>query len=214
MDTTPTDLEASIHEALADSAAIQAQNRGDADWSPNGLTDIDWLARRIRKRRIAIDQVEELAEQYRRRIDEWVARETENLHLANSTDEAAISHWMDCHVAEGGAKTVNLPTGARIRSQAGKLSTTITDESALIAWARANQHDNWIVTKLSVARAEVGKAAGAKAAGETEPGEYPAIVDGEIVPGVSLVRGERRTYIDTDVDHIADASADTLTLAE
>lgn len=179
------------------------QRPTEEDWSTLTLADADWHARSARKRQRRIDEAHATADIMRARIDEWIERttklDTERLARHHRALEAYHRRRID---ADPNERTVELPTGGRLRSQAGKLSVAIIDEAAALEWANAELPDA-VVTTSKLDKTVLAKAGGSKA--DAEPGEYPAVTDdGEVIPGVAIVRGDRRFYVDLPDDPAAD----------
>lgn len=186
-------------------------NQEREDWSTLTIIDADWHARKARQAQRRIDEQTATAEIMRARIDEWLTRRLARDEAARDRHLRALhayhAHRLEIDPAE---RTVDLPTGGRLRSQAGKLSVAITDETAFMEWALVELPDA-IVTKTSVDKTKIAKAGSGKAGQESEPGEYPAVTAaGEVIPGVAIVRGDRRFYVDLPED----LEADTPTAAE
>jgi hypothetical protein len=170
-----------------------------AEWTIADLDNATWAARHLNRRLDRLAAIRAHAEQERARVDEWELRESERLNadVAFFTGRLEAFHHHALEVDPRNAKTVRLPDGTELRSQAGKLAVEVTDLEAFTAWCELNElADDLLRYKSPEAeKARIASLLGAKAAAETEPGTYPAMVDesGETVPGVEIVR-KPRTY--------------------
>lgn len=157
-----------------------------------------WYARKATRLRVRRAEVERVLKDQRAMLDAWFERETAAL---DRDLEFFLGRLRAFHVARLAddpkhAKTVRLPDGTELRSQAGKLSTVVDDAQQLIDWATDQGLGEEVLRwpDPSPDLTELAKRYGAKAQAETEPGEYPAVADGgEVVPGVKIKRGDR-TY--------------------
>lgn len=156
------------------------------------LADADWLGRGLRRTQARIGAIDQLAARRKAEIDEWA----DTQRARHAADLAFFAGRLEqYHRAEREAdpkhnKSLLLPCGVSLRSQAGKISVVVTDENAATLWLEANASSTIEYPAPKIIKTEVAKLFGAKAAGETAEGTYPAVsADGEIVPGVELVRG-------------------------
>lgn len=164
---------------------------------PRDLIHVDWHARRAARARNELEQIATTAAVMRARIDEWVERSGATISARLERHEQAIRAY-HAHVLryDPTARTIELPTGGRLRTQAGKLSVVVVDEATFVAWAAVNLPEA-VRTKRSADRTVAGRALAYKAKAEHDPGEYAAVTaDGEVAPGIVMSRGERRYYVD------------------
>lgn len=162
-------------------------------WEPTDLDEIDWCARRLDRARQRMIDVEAVATREYERIRAWVGAEQEKAGRDATYFEGRIIDWHHRVLEDDPkAKTINLPCGAAVKSTAGRLRVEVEDPNALVPWLEehATTALEWPEPKVKLT--ELAKRFGSKAQGETEPGPYPAITpEGEIVPGVKIVRGQR-----------------------
>lgn len=216
--THPLDAEEKLLASLAP-PDLQGEYEGVEDGLAHialeqlSISDLDsasWAARHLTRKRARIAEIRALAAEQRFRIDAYEAGETKKLEADATFFEGRLQAFhMQVLQADPRAKTLPLPDGTELRSQAGKLAVEVTDLEAFQAWADMNEmtadvvDDEGNVVRPGLFRladpepnkTTIGKVLGGKAAAETEPGEYPAIVgeSGETVPGVVIVR-KARTY--------------------
>lgn len=169
-----------------------------AEWTIADLDNATWAARNLARRLDRLAAIRAYAERERARVDEWELRESARLEAdaAFFTGRLEAFHRHALEVDPRGAKTLRLPDGTELRSQAGKLAVEVTDLVAFTAWCEENGAEDLLRYKdPEIDKTQVAARLGAKAATETEPGAYPAVVadSGETVPGVEIVR-KPRTY--------------------
>lgn len=167
-------------------------------WAPSSLLDADWHARQVAKQDRRLAEIDDVYETALARLDAWRERTSERAIKSRAAHIAALEHY---HAAllrdDPKAKTVELPGGGRLRSQAGRLQVAVVDEVEFLTWAREHAPETIKVTEKPD-KTVIAKAFGAKAAQEKDPGSFPAVTpDGEIVPGVGIVRAERAFFVDT-----------------
>lgn len=174
------------------------------EWEgPHDLDTASWASRHLARRRQKIASVKALAAEQRFRVNEWEAHETRALEADARFFEGRLRAFHEHALAtDPRAKTIALPDGAELRSQAGKLAVEVDDLEAFALWCEQNE---LALELLRLADPEPNKTAiakrfSAKAENEKEPGEYPAVVadSGETVPGVKIVRKPRTYTVSTE----------------
>jgi hypothetical protein len=165
------------------------------------LEHATWAAMRLRRLRSRADDVGRVYAQHQALLDQWLAEETRTIMADARFFEGLLRGYHERRLLDDPkhAKTVKMPDGTHLRSQAGKLSVDVVDLEAFERWAEANDLELELLRFPEHGepnKAEIARRFGAKAAGEDQPGSYPAMAGdgdktGETVPGVLIVRGER-----------------------
>lgn len=197
------DLEDRLANALApdDLAGLDDLEDGEAEdalgeWSIENFDSATWAARKAHRARVKLDAITTLATDQISRIQAWAAGEATRLERDLAFFEGRLRGFHEHAIAEDPkAKTVKLPDGTELRSQAGKLAVSVVDMDALVAWAEANECAEELLRypDPEPKKAELSKRFDGKAAQETDPGVYPAVdtATGEVIPGVEIERKAR-----------------------
>lgn len=166
------------------------------------LDTADRLARGLRRTQAKIGAIEHVAARQKAEIDRWVAKQVGVDPDTNQPARLAVSlEWYRTQLAAfhraererdpQHAKSISLPCGVTLTSSVGRVKTNIVDEPTAIAWLEQNAASTIRYPAPQIDKVELLKQFGAKAASDKAAGSYPAVNgDGEIVPGVELVRGE------------------------
>lgn len=167
-------------------------------WEITDLDNATWAARNLARRQRRLDTIRAHAARERARIDEWEAGETGRLERDVAFFESRLEAFHRDALAKDprGAKTIKLPDGTHLRSQAGKLAVEVTDIEAFARWVEESEQDGLLrYAEPEVEKAAVAARFGGKADREKAEGNYPAVIEetGETVPGVEIVR-RPRTY--------------------
>lgn len=165
-----------------------------AEWAVDDLDEAQWAARKLTRARHKIDEYRRLHEDIVARADQWITRETEALVSDQAFFETRLEAFHRAALdADPKAKTIRLPDGTELASNAGRLAVEIDDADALVRWAEENEVAEELLEypEPKPKKAEVAARYGTKAG--DEPGEYPAVIadTGEVVPGVKIVRRPR-----------------------
>lgn len=175
---------------------------GDAAEVLEALTieDLDgatWAARRLYRARTKIDDLARIAADQHSRINDWLERETGALGRDVAFFEGRLRgfHEYALRADPKRAKTINLPDGTALASQAGKLAVDVTDMAALVEYAETVgiAQDILDYPDPKPKKVDIAKKFASKAEDEQEPGAYPAFdrESGVEVPGVAIVRAPR-----------------------
>lgn len=162
-------------------------------WVARNLDDADYAARRLQQTRARVGTVDALAARRIAQISEWAERERARYQpdVAYWSGRLEAFHRTARAADEKHAKTVALPCGVELRSQAGKIKTIIVDAGEAVAWLEQHHAAAIRFPPAEIDKVEVQRAFGAKAQAEKDAGTYPAVTaDGEIVPGIELVRSD------------------------
>lgn len=192
--TRTSSIDAAGNEISEDDADYQARyDQWRETFTPADLSDADYCARRYRQLSAKIGAVDAIEREQVATIKEWGDRE-------RARYASDLGYWQGrletFHRAERladpkHAKTIALPCGVQLRSQAGKIRTEIVDEAAALAWLEQHASACIEYPAPKIVKPTVVQQFGAKASGETEPGEYVAVdAQGEVVPGITFVRGD------------------------
>lgn len=165
------------------------------------IADLDhatWAARKLRRLKARADEVGKVYARQQAILDQWLAEETRTILGDASFFEGLLRGYHERRLRDDPkhAKTVKMPDGTHLRSQAGKLAVEVVDLEAFERWAEENEIEHELLRFPEHGepnKAEIAKRYGAKAAGEDQPGAYPAVIaeTGETVPGVIIKRNER-----------------------
>lgn len=163
-------------------------------WNATDLEDADYAARRYRRLEAKVAEIDTLAARQKATIDEWATAQ-------KARYENDVAYWHGrleaFHRAAREAdpkhnKTIALPCGAELRSNAGRLSVKIDPdrEAEARAWLEENASACISYPDPVIVKTEVAKHFADLAKSKPEEGEYVAVTpEGEIVPGVMIVRG-------------------------
>lgn len=156
------------------------------------LDTADRLARGLRRTQAKIGAIDALAARRTAEIAEWAdqQRAKHEPSLAFYTSQLEAFHRAE-RERDPKAKSIALPCGVTLTSSVGRVKTNIVDEPTAIAWLEQNAASTIRYPAPQIDKVELLKQFGAKAASDKAAGSYPAVNgDGEIVPGVELVRSE------------------------
>lgn len=160
------------------------------EWEIDGQRTAEWALRRLKRAEGERAEAKALADELRAQAaayEDAVARRT-GRDVEYFTGRLRAFH--DRLLAENPKrKTVELPS-AKLERRAGGVSAVIEDEAKLIEWLEANDDELLNYKDPSVKRTELKAKYGAKV--DTAPGAYHAlaVATGEVLPGVSIVRGD------------------------
>lgn len=175
---------------------------GEAETALEAMTveDLDgasWAAGRLHRAQRKISELATLAADQHARINDWLEAETARLGRDAAFFEGRLRgfHEYALRTDPKHAKTINLPNGTALASQAGKLAIEITDLDALVIYAETEGITDDILDYPAPKpkKVAIAKKFASKAEDETEPGEYAAFdrQSGVEVPGVQVVRQPR-----------------------
>lgn len=200
----PLDPADGLAAATAPPAAVDVDNYDDGDAAVHldgiQVDDLDWATWAARKRHRVEQRIAERAElaaDQHARINAWLEGEAARLQRDLTFFESLLHGFHQRALATDpkNAKTIRLPDGTELSSQAGKLAVTVTDIKAFEGWAERNELTEELLRfpDPEPKKAEIAKRFDSKAVGETEPGDYPAVdaATGEVVPGVEITRRPR-----------------------
>lgn len=176
-----------------------------ADWDAHDLADADWAARALRRANARRKHLRDTVQREIDRLNAWADEQCQPRTVSDDTAwlEQVLERFHAAQIAknEKRHKTIELPCGVTLASQAGKISVHIEDETALVEWCEEHpdaaqgcvEYPSPRIVKATVTQRFGGKV-------DPAAGEYDAYVGpnggddaGEKVPGVTLVRGPR-TY--------------------
>lgn len=175
---------------------------GEAEDALSALTveDLDgasWAAGRLHRAQRKVAELATLAADQHARINDWLEAETARLARDVAFFEGRLQgfHEYALRADPKRAKTINLPNGTALASQAGKLAVEVVDLAALIEYAETLGIAEEILDYPDPKPKKVAISAkfASKAEDETEPGSYAAFdrESGVEVPGVEIVRKPR-----------------------
>lgn len=161
---------------------------GHPRWTITTEREAEWVMSKLAAASREIAETEQLAADYRQRIDEWLADRTRRARATSDWADAHLCRWWQREVEASGGKVLSrkLPSG-RVSSMAGRLEWQVVDEQAAITALSHEGMDELVVTKLA------GVQALAKALTADEPNGRAITPDGGVVPGLVVVR-RPRTY--------------------
>lgn len=178
---------------LTPEEAEQAFAAWREQWALADLEDADYCARKLQQARARQGEIDHVARTRIAQITEWQERENARHapDIAYFEGRLETFHRMRRAEDEKHAKTIELPIGVRLRSQAGKLRVVVTDEAEAIAWLEKHCSAAIVYPPAAIDKVEVQRLLGAKAQGEKASGVYPAVdANGEVAPGVVIERGD------------------------
>lgn len=173
-------------------AALDEELAGpDPDWeaepeSPGGEEDADRLLRHLARVRREADAVTEV---HNAELERIKARRDDRLAVLGAREDWLLESLSSYHAArlreDKTAKTLHLPCGT-LKARKAQPVWEYEDEEAFISWAKANELDDLVRTKLEPEKQLVKQRLGLPA---LEPGDSAAPVlpdTGEAVPGLSV----------------------------
>lgn len=178
-------------------------------WEPveitNSVTAEEALAELARLRRDLIGHLEThlaLIE----KADRWKSEITEPLNSRIAEIEGFVARWWTAQVAANpsGPKSLTLPSGS-VKSAVQPISVLVDDEAAFLAWAEEHapgfiNRPAPVVPDPKPAKSEIKSAIGEVLALLSEPdAEGARLVDkeGEVVPGIAVVRPDPKVTVST-----------------
>jgi phage host-nuclease inhibitor protein Gam len=143
----------------------------------DGPNTASWALRKLAQARKRAAEVDALAAEEVRRINEWNDEAIKPHNRDIEYFESLLRAWHDEQLAEDPKlKTVSLP-GGKLQARQNPDHVEIEDAETFIQWA-LNNHSSWVRVKYEPEKGAIKKAGG------VVPGT------GEIAPGVSVVPGE------------------------
>lgn len=179
-------------------------DEGDAEYVFAGMTieDVDaatWAAEKHARLSARRARLKQIRDDRKARLERWFDHETARIDrdLRFFAGRLEGFHRAALDADPRNAKTIRLPDGTELQSDAGRMALEVDDAPALLAWAEAHElaDELFRYPEPEPEKITLAKRYGAKAKGETEPGTYPAVDadTGEVIPGISIVR-RPRTY--------------------
>lgn len=160
------------------------------EWRVDSMSSADWAIRKIRARRMEIEELKKFAEEQKSNIDSWLKEETESLQADIDFFEAKLKPFVADALEGKKSKTMKFPCGScSFKKTAPKFTK---DEEVLTQWVLLNDKD-YINTKYSVNWAEFKKSLQFAQDGKM------ITSDGEVVPGVSYTVEEDSFTVKTEV---------------
>lgn len=154
-----------------------------ADGTIETLDEASWAARKLRKYRQTLAEVERLYDVERERLDRWIEAERARIGADAERFHLALTSWHRRRLMEdGNAKTIRLPA-ATLKARQLPDRVKVSEPEVFLEWAEENMHRDMIRVK--------------KAPAITPLGEYIRST-GEVPPGVEMVPGELSLNVITD----------------
>lgn len=157
-------------------------------WRIDGENTATWAHAKLTKALRRREQAHATGNELARIALEHVERvERETAHDVNFF-ETKLRQYLEGEIAGTKKRSTKIPT-ATLKLTKGGVTTRYDDEAAVLAWAEDHDPDLIEYHDPTVPKAAVKKAYDGKV--DDDPGEYPAVdvETGEIVPGVTFVRG-------------------------
>lgn len=191
-------IEDTLASVTGDAPLPDAPTEERDRWVIDGNNTAEWAMRKLTRIAQRRDQVEDLYAVERDALDNWRAGELAALDRDQGFFEVKLREYHEAILAdEPKRKTLSFPAGKHT-AQRGSVRVEVTDAQKFADWCDENVDDPSELVKLAdpePKKAEVAKRFGAKVPNADEAGRWPAITDeGEVVPGVELVREEAVTY--------------------
>lgn len=200
----PTDAEREDFAAMTDAALEPADFPENAlgelsdeeheaaleAWRIDGARTAAWALRRYRRAAADVERAVGLADELRAQADEYEAQVKARANRDLTYFEGRLRFWHAVETDGRKTKTVELP-GGKLTARKGSVRAIVEDEKAAVEWLEDHAPDAIVYRDPTVDKAKIKTAFGTKVDAEL-PGQYPAVdaETGEVVPGVSLERGE------------------------
>lgn len=201
--TTNAELDADLTASLSDEpTALPDETTDDYEarlqtwrdtYTVTGLADADYCGRRYRQAQAAAGDITALATFRKAEIDEWATRARKRHDDTAAFFAGRLEHFhrLERERDVKHNKSVSLPCGVELRSQAGKLSVVVDDEKAAIVWLEQNAASVVVYPEPRVDKTAAAAMFGGKAKASADPGDNPAVTaDGEVVPGITIRRSD------------------------
>lgn len=121
-----------------------------ARWQCVTESDAAWAMAQLREHLVVLDQVAEMAELYRQRIDAWEAKRTARHSAGAAALEAHLSAWAHRRrEVDPDVKTLHLPTG-KISTRQVNETVKIEDPATVVDWAKASGYGDAVKVAESV----------------------------------------------------------------
>lgn len=160
------------------------------EWRVDSMSAADWALRKIRSRRMEIEELKKFAAAQKAQIDSWLEEQTESLQDDIDFFEAKLKPFVADALEGKKTKTLKFPCGAcSFKKSAPKFTK---DEEVLTQWVLLNEKD-YINTKYSVNWADFKKTLQYAQDGKM------ITADGEVVPGVTYTVEEDSFTVKTEV---------------
>lgn len=173
---------------LADGPDLEQPEQRER-WRIDGDNTATWALRKLAAIQAERDRIKLLHQAEVSRLDAWAADADRALsHDADFFTARLTEYRLELEQANPDLpKTYKLPAGSLAR-RAGRESTYIGDEAEFIAWATVNCPDALRVTAKVAPLAKWERT--------TTDGEVRVVSpDGELVPGVRIIRGDDRIEV-------------------
>lgn len=162
-----------------------AQLFGAPRWSITNDREAEWCASKLRAAAGEIADAEQLAAEYRARIDRWLDERTRRARATAAWATAHLERWgRELHAADPKIKSRALPSG-KVSSREGALEWRVVDEEAAIRILADEGLDELVVSKVA------GVTALKAALRPDEATQRAFTPDGTVVEGLEVVRRPR-----------------------
>lgn len=195
-----TDLDTDLDEWLDaehDTAAEEAQ-RSREPFVVDSPDKAEWAVRKWTQAQARIGEVDELIRRRKAMLDEWAAARTDRDRATLEFMEMLLTGYLEAVRAKEEAdgvpeekrtKSIAVPSG-QFRSTAGRASTIVDDEAALVEWLESEHPE---LVKRSPIKSGLADVTSFLADPDGGGPDRLVTADGQVVPGVHVEVGAR-TY--------------------
>ncbi len=174
---------------------IETNEPDDFDTTNWRITDIqsaNWAAMKVRKARAAKAAAKAEFEGFVDAARYWLDECSKEYDRDIAFFEGHLQAWLEREIAADDSKrpkqSRSLPCGVTVKRTAGRERVDVFAEDDFIQWAIDTGRTDLIKTKHTPSKVDI--------AGLTQHDGQFVTEDGEIVPGVTVVRGEDRYSVD------------------
>lgn len=118
-------------------------------WRITSVGSANWAMARLVEAEAGLDDVRELADAWRERVDQWEMDATKEERATVEFMRAQLARWAVEQREAGGKATIPL-MGGKVKTQDRKATAEIMDQDAVVAWAKASGHQELVQTKETV----------------------------------------------------------------
>lgn len=188
-------MSATLEEHLIEANTPEDFNDGQ-HWQIRSAEEADWAGRKLQQLYAKKNDVIQQGNRLIREAQAWMQAECAPIEQDISFFEGQLQAWLQREIeADDSTKprqSRSLPCGVTVKRIAGRERVDVFDEDAFVQWALETEHSDLVRTIT------VPDKNGIKAFANID-GQF-ITEDGEILPGVTVVRGEDRYRVEMGSD--------------
>ena len=172
---------------LADDAPVVSDR---LFWRPESGDEADWVARKAKRARGELDELQAQHDRLVAVAGAWLAHERKRPDATIEWASQMLELWLRNQIAEDDSKkpkkSRSLPAGVTVKLVSGRRRVQIDDPDAFVEWAEVNA-DDLLNVKVTADKSKLAK---------LEGDSQLVTADGEVVPGVSAEVGPDSVKVD------------------